>query len=59
MPPVETVFKQRIRVVEEAKLKMHVLQERQGQQRELDEVTRGKAELSRKLELLDARTKVK
>lgn len=38
---------------------MHALRERQELQRELEEAEEGKAELSRKLELLDARTKVK
>lgn len=38
---------------------MHALRERQELQRELEEVGKGKAELSRKLELLNARTKVR
>ena len=50
---------ERMKVVEEAKLQMRALQERQELQRELEEVEKGKAELSRKLELLDVRTKVK
>lgn len=54
MLPVETVFNNK-----GAKLEMHALRERQELQRELEEAEEGKAELSRKLELLDARTKVK
>ena len=50
---------ERKRVVEEAKLEMQALQERQELQRKLEEVDKGRAELSRKLELLNARTKVK
>ena len=38
---------------------MHALRERQELQRELEEVGKGKAELSRKLELLNARTKMR
>jgi len=50
---------ERKRVVEEANLEMQALQERQELQRELEEVDKGRAELSRKLELFNARTKVK
>ena len=50
---------ERKRVVEEAKLEIQALQQRQELQRKLEEVDKGKAELSRKLELLNARTKVK
>ena len=38
---------------------MHALRETQDLQRELEEAEKGKAELSRKLELLNARTKVR
>lgn len=58
MLPVETV-QQKKRIVEGAKLEMHALRERQELQRELEETEKGKTELSRKLELLDIRTKVK
>lgn len=58
MLPVETV-QQKKRIVEGAKLEMHALRERQELQRELEEAEKGKTELSRKLELLDIRTKVK
>jgi len=51
--------KEKTRVVEEAKLEMQALQERQELQRNLEEVDNGRAELSRKLELLNARIKVK
>ena len=44
--------------MEEAKLEMQALKEKQELQRELGEIEKGKAELSRKLELLDAKTKV-
>ena len=44
------------RIVEGAKLEMHALRERQELRRELEEAKKGKAELSRKSELLDART---
>ena len=37
---------------------MQALKEKQELQRELEEIEKGKAELSRKLELLDAKTKV-
>lgn len=58
MLPVETV-QQKKRIVEGAKLEMHALRERQELQRELEETKKGKTELSRKLEFLDIRTKVK
>ena len=44
--------------MEEAKLEMLALKEKQELQRELEEIEKGKAELIRKLELLDAKTKV-
>ncbi|XP_068720527.1 arginine and glutamate-rich protein 1-like [Montipora capricornis] len=50
--------KKRKRLMEEAKLEMQALKEKQELQRELEEIEKGKAELSRKLELLDAKTKV-
>ena len=50
---------QKKRIIEGAKLEVHALRERQELQRELEKAEKGKAELSRKLELLDARTKVK
>ena len=51
-------LKERKRLMEEAKLEMQSLKEKQELQRELEEIEKGKAELSRKLELLDAKTKV-
>ena len=51
-------LKERKRLMEEAKLEMQALKEKQELQRELEEIEKGKAELSRKLELLDAKTKV-
>ena len=51
--------KEKKRVIEETKLEMQALQEKQELQRRIEEIERGKAELSRKLELLDAKTKVK
>ena len=51
-------LKERKRQIEEAKLEMQALKEKQELQRELEETEKGKAELSRKLELLDAKTKV-
>lgn len=50
--------KERKRLMEGAKLEMQVLKEKQELQRELERVKKGKAELNRKLELLDAKTKV-
>ena len=50
---------QKRRIVEGSKLGMHALRERLELQRELEEAEKGKAELSGKLELLVARTKVK
>jgi len=44
--------------MKEAKLEMQALKEIQELQRELEEIEKGKAELGRKLELLDAKTKV-
>lgn len=44
--------------MEEANLEMQALKEKQELQRELDEIEKGKVELSRKLELLDVKTKV-
>ena len=51
-------LKERKRLMEEAKLEMQALKEKQELQRELEEIEKGKAELSRKLKLLDAKTKV-
>ena len=44
--------------MEEANLEMQALKEKQELQRELDEIEKGKVELSWKLELLDVKTKV-
>ena len=51
-------MKERKRLMEEANLEMQALKEKQELQRELDEIEKGKVELSRKLELLDVKTKV-
>ena len=51
-------LKERKRLMEEAKLGMQALKEKQVLQRELEEIEKGKVELSRKLELSDAKTKV-
>ena len=51
-------LKERKRLMEEAKLEMQALKEKQELQRDLEEIEKGKAELSRKLKLLDAKTKV-
>ena len=45
-------------MLKEAKLEMQALKEKQDLQCELEEIEKGKAALSRKLELLDAKTKV-
>ena len=50
--------KERKRLMEEAKLEIRVLKEKQELQRELERVEKGKAELNRILELLDAKTKL-
>ena len=50
--------KERKRLMEEAKLETGALKEKQELQRELERVEKGKAELNRKLELLDAKTKL-
>ena len=51
--------KEKKRLSEEAKLKMRALRERQDLDRQMEEIEKGKAELSRKIKLLDAETKVK
>ena len=51
-------MKERKRLMEEANLEMQALKEKQELQRELDEIEKGKVELSWKLELLDVKTKV-
>ena len=50
------IGKERKRLMEGAKLEMQALKEKQELQRELEKVEKGKAELNRKLELLDAKT---
>ena len=52
-------IKEKKRMVEEAKIEMQALKEKQQLQRELEEVEKGKSELSRKMELLNAKTKMK
>ena len=54
--PVKKIGKERKRLMEGAKLEMQALKEKQELQRELEKVEKGKAELNRKLELLDAKT---
>ena len=54
----ENSSNERKRLMEEAKLEMQALKEKQDLQRKLEEIERGKAELGKKLELLDAKTKV-
>ena len=51
-------LKEKKRLMEEAKLEIQALKEKQELQRKLEEIEKGKAELSRKMELLDAETKV-
>jgi len=51
--------KEKKRVIEVAKLEMEALKRRQDLQRELEQVEKGKAELSRKMELLNAKTRVR
>ena len=50
--------KERKKLMEEAKLEIRALKEKQELQRELERVEKGKAELNRKLELVDAKTKL-
>ena len=47
------------RMLEEAKIEMQALKEKQQLHRELEEVEKGKTELSRKMELLNAKNKMK
>ena len=51
-------LEERKRLMEEAKLEMQALKEKQELQGKLEEIEKDKAELSRKLELLDVKTKV-
>ena len=50
--------KEQKRLMEEAKLVIRAFEEKQELQRELERVEKGKTDLKRKLELLDAKTKL-
>lgn len=51
--------KEKKRVIKEAKLEMETLEKRQELQRKLEQVEKGKAELTRKMELLNAKTRMR